>query len=539
MEDMNVSKRVGAATALATTIALALPAVSPAARGHDRYGDAPSRVATKLRAAERALARAQERAEDGEDARAVSSSSAVRKSFSGGTSAAVKRVGTTTGAASAAAVASSGDRVVDGAAALLDGASADVSDAGVTTLDAALDARDAVVAKFLSPTPASAVTVGLGDQKAAIFSDGRLRALGLRHARLIVPWNAATSEPQVVQQWLDATASAGMVPHVAFEHLRSDRCPSSPCVVPTRAQYRAAVTAFRQRFPSVTTFTTWNEANHQSQPVATRPEAVAGYYEELVSVCPSCTVVAGDVLDSGTYVRWLDRFQAATSTDPQLWGLHNYSDATYLTTEGTDAVLAAVPGQLWLEETGGIVTLRNAAGRETLTTNETRAAQGIDQAFAIAATRPRVTRMYVYHWQAKVLDRFDAGLARPDGSLRPSYTRLAANLAGTASAATTATAAAIPAPGWKVRRNPKNGRQLLLTVTCRATGRKCTGKVTLRIKGKTIRTRRYATTIARRTQTLKVTVPKASRTRLTKVTLRVTPTAPARAASTLARRVTR
>jgi hypothetical protein len=32
--------------------------------------------------------------------------------------------------------------------------------------------------------------------------------------------------------------------------------------------------------------------------------------------------------------------------------------------------------------------------------------------------------MYVYQWRASALDRFDSGLVRPDGSLRPSYTRV-------------------------------------------------------------------------------------------------------------------
>jgi hypothetical protein len=315
-----------------------------------------------------------------------------------------------------------------------------------------------------SPSPALALTVGLGDQKPAVFADARLRALGLRNARLIVPWDAASSEPGVVQAWLDATAAAGMTPHVAFEHLRSDRCPSGPCVVPTRAQYRTAVRTFIQRFPSVRTYTTWNEANHQSQPVALRPEAVAGFYEELVDACPSCTVVAGDVLDSGSYVRWLERFGSATTTTPQLWGLHNYGDATYLRTEGTDAVLAAVPGRLWLEETGGIVTLRNAAGRETLSTNETRAAQGIDQAFAIAADRPRIARLYVYHWQGRAGDHFDAGLARPDGSLRPSYWRLVTQLAGQGRAAVVSPA--IPAPTWKATWSAATPSQLRIKITC-------------------------------------------------------------------------
>ena len=158
---------------------------------------------------------------------------------------------------------------------------------------------------LLAVARAAALTVGFGDQQPASFSDPRLLALGMNHARLIVPWNAATTEPGAVQAWLDAIAAAGMTPHVAFEHLRTDRCPGRPCVLPTRAQYGAAVRAFIARFPQVRTYTAWNEANHASQPVAQHPEAAAGYYEELRAACPACTIVAGDVLDSGSYVRWL------------------------------------------------------------------------------------------------------------------------------------------------------------------------------------------------------------------------------------------
>jgi hypothetical protein len=67
----------------------------------------------------------------------------------------------------------------------------------------------------------AALTVGIGDQQPGAFSEQRLLGLGVSHARLVVPRDAATSEPATVQAWLDATAAAGMTPHVAFEHLRS------------------------------------------------------------------------------------------------------------------------------------------------------------------------------------------------------------------------------------------------------------------------------------------------------------------------------
>jgi len=303
----------------------------------------------------------------------------------------------------------------------------------------------------------AALTVGIGDQQPAAFSDARLRALGMSHARLIVPWNAAATEPGAVQAWLDAAAAAGMQPHVAFEHLRTDHCPGRPCVLPARAQYGAAVRAFVARFPQVRTYTAWNEANHASQPVAQRPEAAAGFYEELRGACPGCTIVAGDVLDSGAYVRWLERFQAATSTSPRLWGLHNYGDVTYGRTTGTDAVLRTVPGKLWIEETGGLVTLRNTAGVVTLPTDEQRARKAIDRAFAIAAARPRIARMYIFHWRGTALGRFDAGLVRPDGTARPSLAALARDLTA-----------------WSAR---WSRRRLRVRVTCR-TGT-CRGRVTV------------------------------------------------------------
>src|SRR3954449_8161662 len=280
----------------------------------------------------------------------------------------------------------------------------------------------------LSAAPAPALQVGIADQNATSFADPHLRALRLKYARLIVPWDAATSEPAAVQTWIDAVQAAGMSPHVAFEHLLHQKCPARTCSAPSRNQYRAAVRAFIARFPQVRTYTTWNEANHQSQRTADAPVAVAGYYDELRAACPSCTIVAADVIDSGSYASWLRRFRAATSARPSLWGLHNYTDVTYGTTSGTDNALAVMPGAVWVEETGGIVVRRDGKGHELLRYDEARAAAAITNAFAIAATRPRIARMYIYQWRARVNDYFDAGLARPDGSLRPGYTNLVAAL---------------------------------------------------------------------------------------------------------------
>src|SRR3954471_1364867 len=70
------------------------------------------------------------------------------------------------------------------------------------------------------PPGAGAAVVGISDQDPAAFGDARLRALHLGHARVVVPWDAAMSEPAAIQAWLDAVAAAGLAPHVAFEHAR-------------------------------------------------------------------------------------------------------------------------------------------------------------------------------------------------------------------------------------------------------------------------------------------------------------------------------
>ena len=337
--------------------------------------------------------------------------------------------------------------------------------------------------------PARAAVVGLSDQAPATWSDARFTALGLRWARLVVSWDAATREPQVVDAWLGAVQAAGLSPHVAFTRTRTDRCPELPCTLPSRAAYAAAFAAFRARWPQVRTFTAWNEANHSSQPTARRPDAAAGYYDEAIRACPTCTIVAGDVLDAGDFISWLREFQSATTTNPQLWGVHNYGDVTYGQTSGTDAVLATVEGRLWVEETGGIVVLRNPRGQVTLRSDETRAASAIDAAFDIAKARSRIDRLYVYHWQAGPFDRFDAGLIRPDGSTRPSYDALRRNLGANVTTPPVRRATAIR---WSARWANRARSVVALRGVCSPAGTSCTGRVRARLR----------VTVGRRTRTL-------------------------------------
>ncbi|QEC47725.1 hypothetical protein FSW04_09155 [Baekduia soli] len=169
----------------------------------------------------------------------------------------------------------------------------------------------------------------------------------------------------------------------------------------------------------MTTFATWNEANHCGEPTCHRAPLVAAYYRALRRECPSCTILAAEVLDMPNMASWVDRFQKALGHRPRLWGLHNYLDANRMRTSGTRALLRRTVGRVWFTETGGIVRRRN---RSTVDFPES-------PAHAAAATRwvfqrlvplsRRITRVYLYQWNAAAHDTWDSGLIDPRGRARP------------------------------------------------------------------------------------------------------------------------
>ena len=294
------------------------------------------------------------------------------------------------------------------------------------------------------------LSVGISEQWEAMFGDPRFRALGIRTARLVVAWNAIWEDPDRVASWLASAAAAGVQPLVAFDHDRGDRCPSAPCALPSVGAYEAAVRAFLTAYPQVRLITPWNEANHAAEPTAGRPDRAAAYYNAARRACPACTLVAADVIDGPGMLSWVAEYRRGLDENPQVWGLHDYYDTTYFTTSGLRDYLGAVPGQVWLTETGGIVELRTRDGRVSLPPDELRARASVSFAFEEAhAFASRVGRMYLYQWKADSEGRFDAGLIRPDGSSRPALEVVRTQLAAVAGPGRTpgATASAPGAPG--------------------------------------------------------------------------------------------
>jgi hypothetical protein len=289
----------------------------------------------------------------------------------------------------------------------------------------------AVVLAAAGPAGARPATqVGVGEQQLSVFGNPTFKKVGIKRARIIVPWDVAVRRGRAtdLDAWLQAARSAGVEPFVHFGVADGTRCPSRPCPLPSVKAYARAFRAFRSRWPFVRVIGVWNEANHRAQPTFKNPKRAAQYYNAVRRLCRGCQVVAADVLDDPNMVHWVAKFRRFAKR-PRLWGLHNYRDINPRPKQlygGTKRLLSITRGRVWLTETGGIVKFMLPNGRTLFPFSETRANGAVTRLFRLAKRyRRRITRIYLWGWQAPIAqNRFDSGLLRNDGRPRPSYRTL-------------------------------------------------------------------------------------------------------------------
>jgi hypothetical protein len=283
---------------------------------------------------------------------------------------------------------------------------------------ASAQAYAAVIPAQIGASPApGGVEVGIADQKADMFADPRFALLGIRRARLAIGWDALTSPWQVAEldAWLAGAQAAGVDPLISFMHSRTNRH-----AVPTPERLKYEFRRFRQIYPWVTTFAAWNEANHCGEPLCHRPKLAAAYYRALRKECPTCTILAPEMLDMPNMESWVKDFNRALGYTPKLWGLHNYVEANRFKMRRLRQLLRAAPrAQLWLTETGGLVRRDNGSTTE-IPEGARHAGEVTRYIFdRILPRNPRITRVYIYHWNSgSAAASWDSALITPGGRER-------------------------------------------------------------------------------------------------------------------------
>lgn len=275
----------------------------------------------------------------------------------------------------------------------------------------------AVPAQFNVP-PA----VGIADQHPELFTDPLFVQAGITHARLLVGWNGIYDDAQRKQMddFLYAAKAQNIDVLITFGNSRAngrDR--------PTPDAFRQAFHQVRIRYPWVTEFATWNEPNLQGA----KPELTARYWRALRHDCPTCTLLAADMVDTANMRPWITRFRKAAKLEPKYWGLHNYVDANTFRTAGTRAIVAVTKGEIWLTETGGVVERHNTSAIVFATGSE-HAAAAVRFIFnRLVPTSPRIRRVYLYNWRASPgPSTWDSALTSADGTPRPAYIELRSQL---------------------------------------------------------------------------------------------------------------
>ena len=280
------------------------------------------------------------------------------------------------------------------------------------------------------------IRVGIGDQSTTMFDQPAFQRANFQRVRYFVPWNIMDNPGQVTAatQFVQRARAAKFS---VLIHVSTDNFTLRKALLPSVAAYRSKVGRLVRYFRGlgVREFGTWNEANHASQPTFRSPTRAASFFREMYWLvkgpCPSCGVVALDVLDQTGVERYMQTFYRHLSPTfrrrATIVGIHNYGDVNRQRTTFTRSIIRQSHHynsrtRFWLTETGGIVKF----GR-SFPCNTTRAANRINTMFSLARMfrTSGVQRLYVYNWTGAGCDaRFDAGLTTPAGTPRRAYSVL-------------------------------------------------------------------------------------------------------------------
>lgn len=298
-------------------------------------------------------------------------------------------------------------------------ASLSASEIATVSAPATAEAQAASAPTTRTATLRGGAIVGMSDNRPETITDWRFQASGIKRMRVLVPFDDVAGgvvRRQVQDAWFNTARAHGIEPLVSF--YRSYR---SKTLLPTPEQYRYHFRLFRQRYPWVRDFSTWNEANFpDAQPTGNDPRRTAQFYRIAREECPGCNVLTVDFRADGSRhsAWWLRSFKKHIGPGPHRWGLVSHPDVNRLSTARTRWFLKHTRGSVWITEIGAV----NYFGRgfRPNIRRQTKAMRFMMTRYPRVSRR--IDRMYVYHWRAAWNDRlWDSALLSANGQRRPAY----------------------------------------------------------------------------------------------------------------------
>jgi hypothetical protein len=195
-------------------------------------------------------------------------------------------------------------------------------------------------------------------------------------ARYVVQWNAM-SEPSTgpapagdyrerFEAWVADVRVLGLSPVIAPTSYDGVR-PGSP------GEYERALEALLGAVASAAGqevyVEAWNEPNNQGREAPATAAAFADAAEALCSARGDCTVIAGDLEDSGGVVAYEREYLRALTFAPRIWGAHPYTAVKAHGDANLRAFVANLPArgagaQIWFTEVGAYYCVHGVARGE-------------------------------------------------------------------------------------------------------------------------------------------------------------------------------
>ncbi|MFL5818385.1 MAG: hypothetical protein ACJ76L_12400 [Conexibacter sp.] len=276
-----------------------------------------------------------------------------------------------------------------------------------------------LAATSLSAAAASAVELGISDSDAPTTTEPFWAGLGVSRARIVVPYDIATTggseglqRRDNFERYLANARAAGVSVLVVFAPSQDVRAPGTgDPIAPSADEFAAGFSAFRARYPDVTAIAPWNEPNNRdtsSYALGSQPQLAADYWLRAKQLCATaCTLLAGDFAGIPGDDEYVDAYQAelaANGAVPDVWAFHAYTDVNRFQVVGaSDApvsryYLSKLQGpwaasRIWIDEIGA--RYRDASG---LIWGDASQRDAAGLLLGLATLDPRIDAIYYFNY---------------------------------------------------------------------------------------------------------------------------------------------